>query len=218
MTNYELIKSECSKYQAKLIVVTKLQDPENILKLYNLGHRYFAENKAQLLTQKKDLLPNDIEWHMIGHLQKNKVKSIISFIANIQSIDSFELALEINKQAQKINRIIPVLLQIKISPDESKYGFEINDLKDSLMTDPWQLLENVEIKGVMGIGSLVTDHQITRKEFRQLKNNFDEINRMTNYKLSLTEISMGMSGDYQIALEEGSTMIRVGTLVFADLT
>lgn len=218
MTNYELIKSECSKYQAKLIVVTKLQDPENILKLYNLGHRYFAENKAQLLTQKKDLLPNDIEWHMIGHLQKNKVKSIISFIANIQSVDSFELALEINKQAQKINRIIPVLLQIKISPDESKYGFEINDLKDSLMTDPWQLLENVEIKGVMGIGSLVTDHQITRKEFRQLKNNFDEINRMTNYKLSLTEISMGMSGDYQIALEEGSTMIRVGTLVFADLT
>jgi len=217
MTNYELIKSECSKYQAKLIVVTKLQDPENILKLYNLGHRYFAENKAQLLTQKKDLLPNDIEWHMIGHLQKNKVKSIISFIANIQSVDSFELALEINKQAQKINRIIPVLLQIKISPDESKYGFEINDLKDSLMTDPWQLLENVEIKGVMGIGSLVTDHNITRQEFRQLKKNFDEINMMTNYRFVMTEISMGMSGDYQIALEEGSTMIRIGTLVFADI-
>lgn len=217
MTNYELIKSECSKYQAKLIVVTKLQDPENILKLYNLGHRYFAENKAQLLTQKKDLLPNDIEWHMIGHLQKNKVKSIISFIANIQSVDSFELALEISKQAQKINRIIPVLLQIKISPDESKYGFEINDLKDSLMTDPWQLLENVEIKGVMGIGSLVTDHNITRQEFRQLKKNFDEINMMTNYRFVMTEISMGMSGDYQIALEEGSTMIRIGTLVFADI-
>ncbi|MBK9960659.1 MAG: YggS family pyridoxal phosphate-dependent enzyme [Saprospiraceae bacterium] len=218
MTNYELIKSECSKYHAKLIVVTKLQDPESILKLYNQGHRYFAENKAQALTQKKDLLPKDIEWHMIGHLQKNKVKSIIPFIANIQSVDSYELALEINKQAQKISRIIPILLQIKISSDESKYGFEINGLMDSLKTDPWHLLENIEIKGVMGIGSLVTDRQITRKEFRQLKNNLDKINRMTNYKLSLTEISMGMSGDYQIALEEGSTMIRVGTLVFADLT
>lgn len=218
MTNFELINSECTKHNAKLIVVTKLQDPENVLKLYSKGHRMFAENKVQALLLKKELLPLDIEWHMIGHLQTNKVKQIVPFISCIQSVDSFDLALEINKQAQKVNRVIQVLLQIKISKDENKYGFDINELKRSILTDPWHLLNNISIDGVMGIGSLVSDNTITREEFQQLHTYFDEINKISIPKFKLKEISMGMSGDYKMALEEGSTMIRVGSLAFSDIS
>jgi len=218
MTNFELINLECKTHNAKLIVVSKQQEPENVLKLYSKGHRMFAENKVQALILKKELLPVDIEWHMIGHLQTNKVKQIVPFISCIQSVDSFDLALEINKQAQKISRVIPILLQIKISKDDNKFGFDINELKKSILADSWHLLNNLSIDGVMGIGSLVSDNTITREEFRQLYTYFDEINKISIPKFKLKEISMGMSGDYKIALEEGSTMIRVGSLAFSDIS
>lgn len=211
---YFQILKEAEQYKAKLIVVTKNQSFQDIEQLYQLGCRTMAENRVQALMERKTALPDDIQWHLIGSLQKNKVKYISPFIHCIHSLDSFELALEINKQANKHNRIIPVLFEIKIAQEESKQGFNYAELIQSLTNDPWQNLQHLKFEGVMGMASFTADDSQIRSEFKALKNYFESLKKEYAFLSSFCEISMGMSGDYKIALEEGSTMIRVGSKIF----
>jgi pyridoxal phosphate enzyme (YggS family) len=187
---------------------------DEVLQIYKLDQRHFAENRVQDLLAKMPALPDDIKWHLIGSLQSNKVKYIAPFIHLIHSLDDIKLWKEINNQAVKLGRTISCLLQIKIAQEESKSGFNWNDLKAALETKIWQQFPAVSILGVMGMATLTTDHQQVRTEFKQLKRYFDELH--SNYFPSneFSVISMGMSGDYKIAIEEGATMVRIGSLIF----
>lgn len=202
-------------YGARLVAVSKTQPVESVLVLYNEGQRIFGENRVQELLEKKDLLPPDIEWHLIGHLQRNKVKYIVPFIGMIHSLDSIELAREINRQAEKSGRIIPVLLQVRIASEETKFGIKPDEL-DIFMQDmlrvplPW-----VKVCGVMGMASFVEDEAQIRAEFRTLREIFVQMKeKYYREDPDFKELSMGMSGDYQLALQEGSTLVRIGTLLF----
>ncbi len=201
----------------KLIAVTKTQPVENILEAYHAPHRLFGENKVQELTAKAEALPRDIEWHMIGHLQTNKVKFLAPFVGMIHGIDSPRLLAEVNKQAGKHGRIIPCLLQVHIALEESKFGFsesEINDLLSSNQILQWS---NVRIEGLMGMATFTDDSVRVRSEFRSLRTLFDKIREQRlPPSVRMSELSMGMSGDYHIAVEEGSTMVRIGTAIFGE--
>lgn len=201
----------------KLIAVTKTQPVENILEAYHAPHRLFGENKVQELTAKAEALPRDIEWHMIGHLQTNKVKFLAPFVGMIHGIDSPRLLAEVNKQAGKHGRIIPCLLQVHIALEESKFGFsesEINDLLSSNQILQWS---NVRIEGLMGMATFTDDSVRVRSEFRSLRTLFDKIREQRlPQSVRMSELSMGMSGDYHIAVEEGSTMVRIGTAIFGE--
>ncbi|MBK9108175.1 MAG: YggS family pyridoxal phosphate-dependent enzyme [Saprospiraceae bacterium] len=210
---YEL-KNIAEKHQAKLLVVTKNQIDEDILKLYELGQRAFAENKVQHLIKRHENLPKDIEWHMIGHLQKNKIKFLTEWVHCIQSVDSFSLAKEINLQASQLNRVIPIFLEMKIATELTKYGFDKTSLLSSLKNDAWEQFSNLQICGLMGMASFTTDTHLIQKEFSELRLIFEQIKPYIQNHTLFTQISMGMSGDYAIALEEGSTMIRIGSLLF----
>jgi PLP dependent protein len=198
----------------RLIAVSKTQPVEKIQEAYAAGQRLFGENKAQELTTKYEALPKDIEWHMIGHLQSNKVKYIVSFVSLIHAVDSFKLLAEINKQAGKINRTVNCLLQVYIAAEDTKFGFSENELMDMLLTEQFRSLENIKIIGLMGMATLTADQDQVRREFKSLKTLFDKIKSMNLPGVAMKELSMGMSGDYNIAIEEGSTLVRIGTAIF----
>jgi len=214
--NIATLKSQIPT-SVKLVAVSKTKPASDVQIAYNSGQRAFGENRVQELLNKNILLPSDIEWHLIGHLQTNKVKLIVPFICMIHSIDSFKLLLAINSEAQKINRVIDCLLQIHIASEETKFGFSMCDLSEILHSEDVTYLKNIRICGVMGMATFTSDDLRVRKEFLYLKKCF--ISLKNNYFLSnpdFKEISMGMSGDYQIAIEEGSTMIRIGSLIFGE--
>lgn len=201
----------------KLIAVSKTHPVEKIQEAYDAGQRVFGENKVQELTPKYEALSKDIEWHMIGHMQSNKVKYIASFIHLIHSIDSISLLQEINKQALRVNRTISCLLQIHIAEEETKFGFSDNEVVDLLHSELLLKLNNVRIVGLMGMATFTENKEQIRKEFRGLKQLFD---KLKSAKLPanaiMQELSMGMSSDYQIAIEEGSSMVRVGSAIFGE--
>lgn len=201
----------------KLVAVSKFHPAEMIRQVYDTGLRIFAESRVQELIVKKDQLPGDIEWHFIGNLQRNKVRQIAPFVSLIHSIDSERLFLEIEKQGAVNDRVIPCLLQIHVAEEESKSGFSPDECRRFLAEDKWKTCPHVRIAGVMGMATFTDDQNQVRKEFRQLKSLFDEFK--TCYfpnDPDFREISMGMTSDYQVAIEEGSTMIRIGTLIFGD--
>ena len=203
------------KYNAVLVAVSKTRSNTEILNLYHSGQKIFGENRVQELVEKYQSLPKDIEWHLIGSLQKNKVKYIAPFVAMIHSVDDFELARTIHKAAEKNNKIIKVLLQIKIANETTKQGFEYHDLLDSLTKDDWSSLNHIVICGVMGMATFTEDNQQIKDEFRNLVEKFNYLKKTYFHGSSyFKEISMGMSGDYLLALEEGSTMVRIGSAIF----
>jgi pyridoxal phosphate enzyme (YggS family) len=201
----------------KLIAVSKTKPVADILEAYNSGQRLFGENRVQELLNKKDLLPADIEWHLIGHLQSNKVKFIVPFISMIQSVDSFNLLDSINSEALKIQKTVNCLLQIHIATEETKFGFSMDELSDNLGTKDQSLLGNVRICGVMGMATFTSNSGQVKKEFAYLRDCFHLLKEnWFKSNICFNVISMGMSGDYEIAIEEGTTMIRIGSLIFGE--
>ncbi len=199
----------------KLVAVSKTKPLSDIMEAYEAGHRDFGENRIQELREKYPASPKDIRWHMIGHLQANKVKYIAPWIHLIHGVDSLKSLKEIDKQALKNGRIIPCLLQMHIAEEETKFGLSEDELYAILESKELPGLRNVEIAGLMGIATYTDDEDQIRKEFRSLKNLFDKIkNKFDLPNVKMRELSMGMSGDYRIAIEEGSTMIRVGSKIF----
>jgi PLP dependent protein len=202
---------EAVKHKATLVAVSKTKPVEDILELYNLGQRDFGENYVQELVDKYDQLPKDIRWHFIGHLQSNKVKYIAPFVHLIHGVDSLSLLKEINKQALKNNRVINCLLQIHIAKEETKFGFNEKELQEIITQIKHELHEfkNIRVIGFMGMASFSDDKDLVRNEFRTLKIMFDANDQ-------LSTLSMGMSGDYKTAIEEGSNMVRIGSLLFGE--
>ena len=198
-----------------LVAVSKTKPIQDLKKAYDAGQRVFGENKVQELREKQPQLPDDIEWHMIGHMQSNKVKYIAPYISLIHGVESLKLLEEINKQALKNNRIIKILLQFHIATESTKFGLQLKEAKEMLDSDEYKRLENIEVSGVMGMASFVENESQIRQEFSKLKSIFEELksNYFTSAE-SFNTVSMGMSGDYPIAIEEGSTMIRVGSSIF----
>ncbi|MFO7924295.1 MAG: YggS family pyridoxal phosphate-dependent enzyme [Bacteroidales bacterium] len=203
--------------EVKIVAVSKTRSPSEVMQLYSSGHRIMGENKVQELVAKKEVLPGDIEWHMVGHLQSNKVKYIAPFITLIQSADSPKIIKTINKEAVKNNRVIDCLLQVHIAREESKAGFsdeELFSFLDSFVPGDYR---GLRIRGLMGMATFTGDHDVVRSEFRKLSRMFEKIKRVYfNDNGIFTELSMGMSGDYRIAVEEGSTMVRIGTVIFGE--
>ncbi|MBA7534888.1 Pyridoxal phosphate homeostasis protein [subsurface metagenome] len=201
----------------KLVAISKTKPVELIREAYNSGHKIFGENKVQELVGKYEMLPKDTEWHMVGHLQTNKVKYITPFISMIHGVDNFKLLKVINKEAKKNNRIISCLLQIKIAKEDSKFGLTQNEVEQILESDEFDELSNVKILGLMGMASFSDDENIIRDEFRELVSIFKIIQQKYFATVpEFKELSMGMSTDYKIAIEEGSTMIRIGSLIFGE--
>lgn len=215
MDMLQQILEELKPTQTKLVAVSKTKPTEDILKLYEQGQRDFGENKVQELVPKYETLPKDIRWHLIGHLQTNKVKYIAPFVHLIHSVDSLEVLKEINKQAKKYNRIINCLLQFKIAEEDTKYGFHIESAEALLQSDDLHEFANIQIVGVMGMATFTEDDTQVREEFQQLRLIFEALkSKYFEDKSSFKEISMGMSDDYKIAIEMGSSIVRIGTLLF----
>jgi pyridoxal phosphate enzyme (YggS family) len=215
-SNISNIKSQLPS-SVKLIAVSKTKPVNDIIEAYNAGQRYFGENRVQELLNKKDLLPKDIEWHLIGHLQSNKVKYIVPFISMIQSIDSYKLLAIVNAETLKINRIVDCLLQIHIAAEETKFGFSMQELHENLQSNNVLNLKNVRICGVMGMATFTSDTNQVKQEFGYLRDCFQSL-KENFFRLNtcFLEISMGMSGDFELALKEGSTMVRIGSLIFGE--
>jgi PLP dependent protein len=212
---YLAIAEYTKKQQVTLVAVSKTQSIPTIMTLYNQGQRIFGENRVQELVEKYEAMPKDIQWHLIGHLQKNKVKYIAPFVSMIHSVDSFELLEVINQQAKKNDRIIPVLLQFHIAEEETKFGLNIQEAQSLLEQIKLQSLDHIKICGVMGMASFTDDKEKVRGEFRTLNTYFDAIKtKYFSEDAGFKEISMGMSGDYEIAISEGSTMVRIGSALF----
>jgi PLP dependent protein len=213
--NIAAFQEKLKNTDCRLIAVSKTQTNEAILEAYAAGQRLFGENKVQELVAKQEALPADIEWHLIGHLQTNKVKYIASFVHTIQSVDSLKLLGEIDKQAAKQNRVINCLLQIYIAEEESKFGLSAEEAKEILQSEEYKAMQHVRITGIMGIATNTYSQTQLRKEFRYLRKCFEELKKeFFQNNPDFKEISMGMSSDYQLAIEEGSTMIRVGSSIF----
>ena len=200
--------------QARLVAVTKTKPVELLRQAYEAGFKRYGENKVQELVQKYEALPKDIEWHLIGHLQTNKVKYIAPFVALIHSVDSPKLLAEINKQALKNQRVIDCLLQIHIAEEETKFGLSQEEARALLAPEALSKLHNVRIVGLMGMATNTADEAQVRKEFRGLRTFFDSLKPLENERVRMQELSMGMSGDYRLAVEEGSTLVRVGSAIF----
>jgi pyridoxal phosphate enzyme (YggS family) len=213
--NIQQIENQLSA-NARLIAVTKTKPISMLEETYNLGFKRFGENKVQEMTSKYEALPKDIEWHMIGHLQSNKVKYMASYVSLVHSVDSFKLLKEINKEAAKHNRIIDCLLQIYIATEETKFGLSDQEALEIIASPELANLQNIRIVGLMGMASNTEDTHKVRSEFKTLKNLFDHFKQFQNERIEMKELSMGMSGDYRIALEEGSTLIRVGSAIFGS--
>jgi pyridoxal phosphate enzyme (YggS family) len=215
---YKKIIEELNEKNVQLIAVSKTKPVEDIKELYDLGHRDFGENYVQELVEKQPQLPDDIRWHFIGHLQTNKVKSIIPFVYLIHGVDSFKLLKEINKQAVKHNREIDCLLQVHIAQEETKFGFDEEELGTLIGANLGELneLANMRICGLMGMASFSDDIEKVRGEYQKLKMMFDKYAQLKTENWKLETLSTGMSGDYKIAIEEGSTMVRIGSLIFGE--
>jgi hypothetical protein len=220
---YTKIAAELKKKKVTLVAVSKTKPVEDILELYRLGQRDFGENYVQELIEKYQLLPKDICWHFIGHLQTNKVKLIAPFVSLIHSVDSEKLLKEIDKQAKKNNRVIDCLLQVYIAKEETKFGLDAGELEELITRilisnytneESKELFRNICIKGFMGMASFTDNKEIVRKEFRFLKSVFDKYSVLSLQHSAFSIVSMGMSADYKMAVEEGSNMVRIGSLLF----
>jgi PLP dependent protein len=215
--NLEVVKKSFVNPECKLIAVSKTKPLEDLREAYKAGIRDFGENKVQEIQAKQPEMPADTRWHMIGHLQSNKVKYIAPFVHLIHGVDSFKLLQEINKQGKKIDRQLSVLIQMHIAEEESKFGFDQAELEEMLASKEFSELTHVKIQGLMGMATFTDDQNQIRKEFRGLKTLFEELkSQKLPAFVGLTELSMGMSGDYQIAQEEGSTMVRIGSAIFGS--
>ena len=213
----EEIEHNLQLHNTKLIAVTKTHPLDVLQEAYNIGLRSFGENKVQELVGKAEVLPKDIEWHLIGHLQSNKVKYIAPFIYMIHSVDSFKLLQEINKEAKKNNRIIKCLLQIYIANEETKFGLDETELINLLTNPELEQLENIQIDGLMGMATNTDDQAIIKNEFQSLSDLFKELSTtITKKNIEWKEISMGMTSDYKLAAEQGSTMVRIGSAIFGS--
>jgi len=213
--NINSFTNKLSSPDCTLIAVSKRKPPADVMEAYEAGQRDFGENKVQELTQKALELPKDIRWHMIGHLQRNKVKYIAPFVSLIHSVDSLKLLLEIEKQGTKSNRVIPCLLQVFIADEESKFGLSEDELMSLIKSSEILDLSHIKIEGLMGMATNTANKDQTKKEFDNLKSIFDKIKNLDLPPgVEMNELSMGMTGDYEIALEAGSTMIRVGSAIF----
>ncbi|MFH6604177.1 YggS family pyridoxal phosphate-dependent enzyme [Maribacter algicola] len=197
----------------ELVAVSKTKPVEDILRAYNSGHLTFGENKVQEMVSKWEQLPKDIQWHMIGHLQRNKVKYLAEFVSLIHGVDSLKLLREIDKQAKKHNRVIKCLLQVHIAEEDTKFGFDPDELNELVESKELPQLPNAQIVGLMGMATFTEDQLQIRREFKALKNLFDAVNAQLP---EISILSMGMSGDYEIAIEEGSTMVRIGSSIFGS--
>jgi len=210
--NISRLKSSIGN-DAELIIVSKYRSIDEIMEAYHCGHRAFAENRVQALAERAAQLPQDIEWHLIGHLQTNKVKLVLPLVELIQSVDSLKLLWEIDKEAGKLNKIQNCLLEIKIAKEESKYGFEMSECRELFTSGMMKEFKNVRILGLMGMATFTENKEQISAEFSGLKNFYDELNLI--HQAGLKKLSMGMSGDYQLALESGSNMLRIGSAVFS---
>ena len=201
----------------RLVAVSKTHPPEKIKEAYDAGQRIFGENKVQELLWKQPLLPSDIEWHLIGHLQTNKVKQVVPFVSLIHSVDSLKLLEEINKQAKKINRNVDCLLQVFIAKEETKFGFDETELIELIQSGKIAELDSVRVIGLMGMATFTDNKDQVRNEFANLKKLFDKIKTMSlPSNIFMQELSIGMSQDFEIAVEEGSTLVRIGTAIFGN--
>ena len=209
--NLKRIKKELPE-NVSLVAVSKTKSIDQIMEAYNAGQRIFGENKVQEMESKWNELPKDIEWHMVGHVQRNKVKYMAPFVALVHAVDSLRLLKEINKEAIKNKRTINCLLQIKIAQEESKYGMEEADAVQLLNSEAFKTLKNIKIVGLMGMATFTSEKEIISSEFGMLQNLFETLAE----KFNLTVLSMGMSGDYKLAIENGSTMVRIGSTIFGD--
>jgi pyridoxal phosphate enzyme (YggS family) len=221
---YHQISNELKEKNVTLVAVSKTKSVAEILELYNLGQKDFGENYVQELAEKYHQLPKDIHWHVIGHLQSNKVKLIAPFVHLIHSVDSEKLLKEINKEAKKNERIIDCLLQVHIAKEETKFGLDENELEQIIQalnlannTNEEKSIKNISIKGLMGMASFTDDEKIVRHEFHSMKSLFEKFSSTLSFQPSAFSIlSMGMSADYKIAVEEGSNMVRIGSLLFGE--
>ncbi len=215
--NIAAIQEELAQLEVKLIAVSKTKPHEDILEAHNAGHRAFGENIVQELVEKYEALPKDIEWHLIGHLQSNKVKYIAPFITLVHSVDSLKLLEEINKQAKKQNRVIDCLLQVHIAEEETKFGLDHIELIELLRSEKLAELNQVRIRGLMGIATNTPNEKVIKEEFYELKSLFDGIKKsFFNDASHFDTLSMGMSSDYKIAIEQGSNMVRLGSTIFGE--
>ncbi len=213
--NITRYNTEVAKYGATLVAISKTKPIADLMHAYDSGQRDFGENKVQELVEKQEKLPSDIKWHMVGHLQRNKVKYIAGFIHLIHSVDSLKLLKEINKQAAKSDRTIDVLLQVHIATEETKFGFDADEVKDLLNSTEFGTMGHIRITGLMGMATNTDDEGQVKSEFMGLKQLYEELKSMNpGPGVQLSVLSMGMSGDYRIALECGSTMIRIGSGIF----
>lgn len=213
--NIQKIESELNG-RARLIAVTKTKPVEQLQEAYDSGSKIFGENKVQEMMGKYEILPKDIEWHMIGHLQSNKVKYMAPFVALVHAVDSLKLLKEINKEAARHGRVISCLLQIFIATEETKFGLSPDEAIEILTSRELAALQNIQIKGLMGMASNTDDDTQIRNEFRGLKQLFESLKQYETNRVEMKELSMGMSGDYLIAVEEGSTLVRVGSAIFGS--
>lgn len=217
LQTYKQIITELENYNCNLVAVSKLKPVSDILGFYQAGHRIFGENYVNELVEKQSQLPEDINWHFIGHLQSNKVKYIAPFVSMIHSVDSLKLLKEINKRALQNDRIIDCLVQIHIAEESTKFGFSANELLDFFKQPDFIEMKNICIKGVMGMGTFTNDQEQIKKEFSTLLTCYEDIaaSNLIDVK-HFTEKSFGMSGDYKIALKMGSSLIRIGSLLFGS--
>ncbi len=199
-----------------LVAVSKTKPISDILEAYSTGHQIFGENKIQEMVEKYTQLPKNIQWHMIGHVQRNKVKYMASFVSLIHGVDNFKLLKEINKQAHKNNRVIDCLFQIKIADEDSKFGMTVQEASEILQSQEFLELEHIRVIGLMGMATFTDDKTQIKREFEYLKATFDNLKTLNTINCKLQTISMGMSSDYKLAIDCGSTMIRVGSSIFGE--
>lgn len=197
-----------------LVAVSKTKPVEDLMEAYNAGQRIFGENKIQEMTEKWQQMPKDIEWHMIGHVQSNKVKYMVPYVKLIQGVDSLKLLKEINRQAVRWRKNINCLLQIHIAEEETKFGLDENELIELLNSDEFKEMSNIKVIGLMGMATFTENQEQIKKEFNYLKSLFDKYKKLSTENYQLTTLSMGMSGDYQLAIDCGSTMVRIGSSIF----
>lgn len=211
--NITYIKQELPEH-VTLVAVSKTKPIEALQEAYDAGQRIFGENKIQEMTAKWEVLPKDIEWHMIGHVQRNKVKYMAPYVSLIHGVDSFKLLQEIDKQAAKHNRVISCLLQVHIAEEDTKFGFDEAEITETVALDAFKLLKNVSVVGLMGMATFTEDEIQVAREFDTLKQLFDKLKALKDDNLNMDILSMGMSGDYKIAMKSGSNMVRIGSSIF----
>ncbi|WP_299392475.1 YggS family pyridoxal phosphate-dependent enzyme [uncultured Gelidibacter sp.] len=213
--NLQHIKASLPEH-VTLVAVSKTKPVNEIMEAYDAGQRIFGENKIQEMVDKEAQMPKDIQWHMIGHVQRNKVKYMAEFVSLIHGVDNFKLLREINKQAKKHNRTIKCLLQIKIADEDTKFGMTSQEAQQILQSDEFSELKNISIEGVMGMATFTDDEQQIKNEFDRLKSIFEALKNLDIEGSNFNTVSMGMSGDYQTAIACGSTMVRVGSSIFGE--